>query len=285
MIFLALLELICLFTWLCVHSGIELYRARSKLLTSFSFTSAIRSRLFFYLFLFAAVVSRLSVLVHQAYITLASHHVLVSFEYNWIHVLPVLLFLSAFSVIIVFFARLYYSLISVHSNIITSFYFLLNLAAYLAFFLITGFTMNNQEDVAEMTTFKKTSFITFGVSFYISACSLFYYGRHIATSLSTAIYIRAGVDPRSFLRSRCLLLMSVIGIVFFARGTFFFIEAFLDYELRPKHVDRTLWEFFYFGISELLPALVCCYVLNSKAPKKPSDFSEFNSIDDDLLLN
>ncbi|KAL0211203.1 hypothetical protein P9112_009501 [Eukaryota sp. TZLM1-RC] len=269
---------VILFVYLliCIHSLLEVIKTRRKLTKATDFTSAHRSRLLFYLLLLLAALTRLAVLVQQTIQSFQGDEPR-SWEYDWLHLVPVLFFLSAFSVIVVFFSRLYHATLSIHSTILSSFYYYLNLITYIVFLFISIFTLGQQPNSTTMTAFKRQSFICFAISFYISAGALFYYGYHISTSLSNAIYIRSGLDPRSFLKKRCLLLMIVIGSVFTLRGTFFLAESFLKSEFRPSFLSDVVWEVCYFLMAEGLPSIFCCYLLNVK-PKK-------NKKADTLLVN
>ncbi|KAL0231876.1 hypothetical protein GEMRC1_011280 [Eukaryota sp. GEM-RC1] len=265
---------VCLFFYIGVslHSIIELIVSRRKLASQLAFASALRSRILFYAFLAVACLSRFLIISQQVYLYHQVEEVEPqSWEYRWIHLLPILFFLSAFSVIVVFFSRLYHATQSQQTDLMSTFYFYLNSIVYVAFILISVFTFSNQPDSIKMNLFKRLSFICFAISFFVSAASLLFYGRRISLSLSNAVFFRGGLDPKTFLKRRCLALMIVIGTVFFGRGIYFTIESTLQSEIRPSFIPDLIWETIYFMIFECIPSVICCHLLNAKPKTQNKD--------------
>eukprot|EP00164_Ancoracysta_twista_P001461 GFYU01001907.1.p1 GENE.GFYU01001907.1~~GFYU01001907.1.p1 ORF type:complete len:316 (-),score=45.48 GFYU01001907.1:501-1448(-) len=188
--------------------------------------------------------------------------------------LPGIVFFSTFSLLILFWAQLYYSAVmreSAQTARIVPFlepaFFLVNGAIYITFASLALATYNNEG----YKQFGVDCLYLLGVSYIVGALGCLVFGRKVAKQLS-----HGPSDPSQFPGKRLVLarvfsLGLLCTFVFIVRGVYCFLAIGLDLHYRPESVSPYQWDGIVYAVVELLPSIAVLFLTRQRQQRTVDD--------------
>jgi hypothetical protein len=201
-----------------------------------------------------------------------------------VHV-PTLLFITSFSLLIYFFAKVLLEE-SGNQNSNLTFCVVSNGAMYLVFFIVGIYYMNDKNSISE--NFSKTISGLYGTCFVILSIVFSNYGLRLTILLSQLKDEEQTVDARptedsliSLLYKRVLLITIVLSCIFFCTCIYNFIFTWgLMEQKDPQQVNPLLWESITQFFSELIPTIAILSLTHRNRRKKEQYFYYYESLID-----
>ncbi|KAF4678331.1 hypothetical protein FOL47_000060 [Perkinsus chesapeaki] len=180
-------------------------------------------------------------------------------------VFPSLLFLSTYSVVVLFWAQVYYAAILVSYPLLRPVCIFINIAVYGVFLIVSVVTFL----LKAWYQYSQYIFFIVGLLYIICALFFFYYGIQVASQLKTRSRRQrsyGGVSPSEASRNhavltRVLLLTLTCPLIFLVRGMLsllYGVGVLPTYG--PSSVDRLAWDSLVYCITEWVPSLLIVIV-------------------------
>ena len=166
--------------------------------------------------------------------------------------LPTLMFMTAYSVVILFWAQVYYAAVLVQFPLLKFIFIFVNISSYTLFFVILLITLHMEA----WTQVRAYLLILVSTLFIVCSCLLFNFGVKIAGHLSERRSI--ALSRRHIIR-RIVVLTASVPFILAIRGFYGFLVAFNIVEAAPKNISRLVWDVGVCLSTELLPSLLCVF--------------------------
>eukprot|EP00744_Colponema_vietnamica_P002567 GILI01004004.1.p1 GENE.GILI01004004.1~~GILI01004004.1.p1 ORF type:complete len:363 (-),score=48.95 GILI01004004.1:641-1729(-) len=236
----------------CIVQLVQHYRA-SKLAPDLSANSAGWSfRKYFHILLCLANAARASALLLE---------VALDNEYGdtpeaWLNYLvrtfPSLLFLSTYSVLILFWAQLYYSATLVSYPLLKPTFVFLNISIYFIYFVVAVLTFM----LNAFYEFHIYTLFVIGTVHLIAACGFLYYGLKVSVQLS-ARKARYSFTARNVVIKRVLFLSIFCTVIFLVRGIYdVLVATHVVTDFYPPGFNHYLWDALSFFFVELMTSFI-----------------------------
>eukprot|EP01066_Platyproteum_vivax_P011051 Platyproteum_vivax@DN5000_c0_g1_i2.p1 len=223
-----------------------------------------RSRSFFIILLLLSNLSRTFSLLVTLLLEDAPNN---SEELWWSYVFrsfPSLMFLSTYSVVILFWSQVYYASTLVSYPWLRPIFTLLNALAYLVYFgmAVTTYYLNAYE------TFRNCAIMLVGILYSMVSMAFAYYGMKVANQL---VDRSKEVHRKHSIIRRVMVLCTICPIVFLARGVYgIACGSQLLAQYYPPGIARFFWDFVVYMLSEFVPsALILVVFWNKRATRQP----------------
>eukprot|EP00743_Colponemidia_sp_Colp-15_P003577 GILK01003859.1.p1 GENE.GILK01003859.1~~GILK01003859.1.p1 ORF type:complete len:336 (+),score=34.51 GILK01003859.1:62-1069(+) len=177
------------------------------------------------------------------------------------HSFPSLLFLSTYSVLILFWAQLYYAATLVSYPLLRPTFVFLNISIYCIFVVVSMLTAM----LHAYSEYQIYTLFIIGVIHLIVAAGFIYYGVKVSVQLSSRKN-RYTFSARSMVLKRVLFLAIFCTVIFLVRGAYDVAVAthlFQDYY--PEGASHYAWDGLVFFIAELLPSVVILILTRRRA--------------------
>ena len=178
-----------------------------------------------------------------------------------LHVIPSLLFLSTYSLLILFWAQLYYAAWGGSYTSLKPLFFISNSVIYIAFVAVAGYTAASNK----RSDFRKYSLYILGVTYFICAVFMIYYGSRVAAQLRPRSTVGSYPARRMVLR-RVVMLCTICSGVFLLRSTYCFVADTVwasSGGYPPSWSNPLDFDALFYVIMELIPG-VCILLLTRK---------------------
>ena len=163
--------------------------------------------------------------------------------------LPSLMFASSFSVVVMFWAQVYYAAVLRPFPLLRALFVFANVAAYGAFLLLICITLH----MSAWEQFAGYLDLLLGGLFILDSIGLFIFGVRVAGNLAER---RTSGGSRKYLIRRVLLLTALVPVLLFARGFWCIFIGAGWINGNPFGVERLSWDSVVFGFSELIPSIL-----------------------------
>ena len=182
--------------------------------------------------------------------------------------LPSLFFITSYSVVILFWAQVYYAAIMVSFPLLRPLFIFANIAAYGLFAVIALITLH----MSAWIEVSQYMYLLLGTLYILSSLGLFIFGVRVAGHLS-----ERRASTRSGIIRRVVLLTATCPLILLFRGGYSLcVGSGLISTSWPKIVSRVAWDAGLYFISELLPSLLFIFMFWPSAEPVSSDV--FSSI-------
>lgn len=166
--------------------------------------------------------------------------------------LPSLIFITSYSVVILFWAQVYYAAIMVSFPLLRPLFIFANIAAYGLFTVIALITLH-------MSAWQEVSqymYLLLGTLYILSSIGLFIFGVRVAGHLS-----ERRASSRSGIIRRVVLLTATCPLILLLRGCYSLsVGSGLISTSWPRVISRVAWDAGLYLISELLPSLLFIFM-------------------------
>ena len=185
--------------------------------------------------------------------------------------MPTLFFLSTYSVVIVFWAQVYYASVLVSVPLLKPVVVFLNIAAYVLFAVIACLTLL----LMAWTEFRQYLFFLLGSLFLVCSLYFFFFGIRVAAQLLDR---NKQLSRKSRVIRRILVLTSTVPLVLLIKGVYCTAVGlgFLSLSA-PWNLSRLTWDCVNFSVSELLPSLVMLCVFWPGRPRADAAYEPIAS--------
>ena len=188
--------------------------------------------------------------------------------------LPSLSFITTYSIVVLFWAQIYYAAILVSYPLLKPFFYFSNCAAYTAFTIILLITL----DMEAWRAFRVYLLLLLSLLYLLCAALLFNYGVKVAGHLAERRAVTGGGRTGGLIR-RIVTLTSTVPLLLLLRGLFCLLLGsgiITTSNLCTKiGVSRLLWDNLTYFTTELLPSLLFIFMFWPNSDKNPE---EFNSV-------
>lgn len=175
--------------------------------------------------------------------------------------LPTLFFLSTYSIVVLFWAQVYYASVLVSFPLLRPIVVFINIAVYVVFAVIACLTLL----LMAWSEFRQYLYFLMGVLFLFCGVNFFYYGVKVAAQLSER---NKQLSRKSRIIRRVVVLTSSVPIILLARGMYCsavglgFIAS-----SAPWGLSRLTWDSFNFFLTELIPSVLMLSVFWPASPR------------------
>ena len=175
--------------------------------------------------------------------------------------LPTLFFLTTYSVVILFWAQVYYASILVSFPLLKPIVIFINIAVYVIFAVIACLTLL----LMAWSEFRQYLYFLLGILFLFCALNFFYYGVKVAAQLSER---NKQLSRKSRIIRRVVILTSTVPLVLLIKGIYCtaiglgFVSG-----LPPDSFSRLTWDSLNFFVTELLPSVLMLSVFWPGTPR------------------
>ena len=175
--------------------------------------------------------------------------------------LPTLFFLSTYSVVILFWAQVYYASVLVSFPLLKPIVVFINIAVYVVFAVIACLTLL----LMAWTEFRQYLYFLLGILFIFCAANFFYYGVKVAAQLLDR---NKQLSRKSRIIRRVIVLTSSVPLVLFVKGVYCsaiglgFISG-----SPPLNLSRLSWDCTNFLLSEFVPSVLMLCVFWPGSPR------------------
>ena len=175
--------------------------------------------------------------------------------------LPTLFFLTTYSVVVLFWAQVYYASVLVSFPLLKPIVVFINIAVYAIFAVISCLTLL----LMAWGEFRQYLYFLLGVLFLFCAINFFYYGVKVAAQLSER---NKQLSRKSRIIRRVVILTSSVPIVLFIKGIYCSAVGLgFSSGLPPSNFTRLSWDCLNFFVSELLPSVLMLSVFWPGTPR------------------
>jgi len=185
--------------------------------------------------------------------------------------IPTLFFLTTYSVVILFWAQVYYASVLVSFPLLKPIVVFLNIAAYVVFSVIACLTLL----LMAWAEFRQYLYFLLGVLFFACAIYFFYFGIKVSAQLLDR---NKQLSRKSRIVRRVLVLTSTVPLVLFLKGLYCTGVGlgFLSISA-PWNLSRLSWDCVNFFVSEFVPSLLMLCVFWPGSPKADEHYDPIPS--------
>jgi hypothetical protein len=179
--------------------------------------------------------------------------------------LPTLFFLTTYSVVILFWAQVYYASVLVSFPLLKPIVIFINIAVYVVFSVIACLTLL----LMAWSEFRQYLYFLLGVIFLFCGLNFFYYGVKVAAQLSDR---NKQLSRKSRIIKRVVILTSSVPLILLARGVYCsmvglgFIAGY-----PPWGLSKLTWDSLNFFVTEFVPSVLMLMVFWPGSPRPESD--------------
>jgi len=186
--------------------------------------------------------------------------------------LPTLFFLSTYSVVILFWAQVYYASVLVSFPLLKPIVVFINISVYVVFSVIACLTLL----LMAWDEFRQYLFFLLGILFIFCGMSFFYYGVKVAAQLSER---NKQLSRKSRIIRRVIVLTSSVPIILLARGGYCLLVGlgFLTGSA-PWNLSKLSWDALNVFATEFLPSILMLSVFWPGSPRADDQYEPASSL-------
>jgi hypothetical protein len=175
--------------------------------------------------------------------------------------IPTLFFLSTYSVVVLFWAQVYYASVLVSFPLLKPIVVFINIAVYVVFAVIACLTLL----LMAWSEFRQYLYFLLGVLFLFCGMNFFYFGVKVAAQLSER---NKQLSRKSRIIRRVVVLTSSVPIILLVRGMYCtavglgFVSSYA-----PWGLSRLTWDSANFFITEFVPSILMLGVFWPASPR------------------
>lgn len=179
--------------------------------------------------------------------------------------LPTLFFLTTYSVVVLFWAQVYYASVLVSFPLLKPIVVFINIAVYVVFSVIACLTLL----LMAWSEFRQYLYFLLGVVFLFCGVNFFYFGVKVAAQLSDR---NKQLSRKSRIIKRVVILTSSVPLILLARGIYCtlvglgFIAGY-----PPWGLSKLAWDSLNFFTTEFVPSVLMLMVFWPGSPKPEGD--------------
>jgi hypothetical protein len=175
--------------------------------------------------------------------------------------LPTLFFLSTYSVVILFWAQVYYASVLVSFPLLKPIVVFINISVYVVFTVIACLTLL----LMAWEEFRQYLFFLLGILFIFCGINFFYYGVKVAAQLSER---NKQLSRKSRIIRRVIVLTSSVPVILLARGIYCLLVGlgFLTGS-PPWNLSKLSWDALNVFVTEFIPSVLMLSVFWPGSPK------------------
>jgi hypothetical protein len=175
--------------------------------------------------------------------------------------LPTLFFLTTYSVVILFWAQVYYASVLVSFPLLKPIVVFINIAAYVVFSVIACLTLL----LMAWTEFRQYLYFLLGVLFVFCGFNFFYYGVKVSAQLLDR---NKQLSRKTRIIRRVIVLTSTVPIILLVKGIYCTAVGlgFLS-TTAPWGLSRLSWDCSNFLVTELIPSILMLFVFWPGSPR------------------
>ena len=174
---------------------------------------------------------------------------------------PTLLFLSTYSVVILFWAQVYYASVLVSFPLLKPVVVFINIAAYVVFSVIACLTLL----LMAYAEFRQYLYFLLGILFLLCATYFFYFGVKVSAQLLDR---NKQLSRKSLIIRRVVILTCTVPFVLFLKGIYCSAVGLGFVSLSaPWNLSRLTWDSSNFFVSEFIPSLLMLCVFWPGRPR------------------
>ena len=191
--------------------------------------------------------------------------------------LPTLFFLTTYSVVILFWAQVYYASVLVSFPLLKPIVIFINIAVYVVFSVIACLTLL----LMAWSEFRQYLYFLLGVLFFFCGLNFFYYGVKVAAQLSDR---NKQLSRKSRIIKRVIILTSSVPLILLARGVYCsmvglgFIAGY-----PPWGLSKLTWDSVNFFITEFIPSVLMLLVFWPGSSARPEGDEAYGAPNSSLM--
>ncbi len=195
-----------------------------------------------------------------------------------LHTIPSLFFLTTYSLLILFWAQLYYAAWGGSYSSLRPLFYLSNAIIYIAFVSVAAYTIADPH--ASREDFRTSALYILGITYFICAAFMVYYGSRVAAQLrprSRSSGTTGSYTARKMVLRRVTLLCAVCATVFCLRSAYCFVALYSSwskYEGYPPSVNHDTFDAIFYVLMELIPGIFILVLTRQHVGGDAGDISE-----------
>lgn len=175
--------------------------------------------------------------------------------------LPTLFFLSTYSVVVLFWAQVYYASVLVSFPLLKPIVVFINIAAYVVFAVIACLTLL----LMAWTEFRQYLYFLLGSLFILCSLNFFYYGVKVSAQLLDR---NKQLTRKSRIIRRVVILTATVPLILFVKGVYCTGMGLGLFSMAaPFRMSRLAWDCTNFFVTEFVPSVLMLLVFWPGSPR------------------